>query len=176
VFLSFRDLMEVRIADKFISYGLSPQRVRAAIQEARSIIGDQRPLSTNRFRTDGREIFLRVVEMDERGEQREHLLNLFRRQYEFKQIIEPLLKSIDFDEQGAPRLWWPQGHRGHIVVDPARASAKPIDATTSVPTAVLATAGRYQGLQVASQVYRVPEASVRRAMLFEDTLQQKAAA
>src|SRR5262245_48824262 len=74
VILGFRDLMEVRIAAKFISFGMSAQRVRSAIQEARTIIGDERPLSTNRFRTDGREIFLRVLETDEKGEQRERLL------------------------------------------------------------------------------------------------------
>lgn len=55
--LDFRDLMEVRIADKFISYGVSPQRVRAAIKLARQIIGEDRALSTDRFRTDGRSIF-----------------------------------------------------------------------------------------------------------------------
>ena len=96
-YLGFRDLMEVRIADKFISLGVSSQRVRAAIVLAREIIGDERPLSTDGFRTDGRNIFLRVIENDERGEERERLLNLFSRQYEFRQIVEPLLKSVDFD-------------------------------------------------------------------------------
>src|SRR5258708_1869559 len=62
VYLGFRDLMEVRIADKFISYGMSPQRIRAAIQLAREVLGEDRPLSTDRFRTDGRDIFFRVVE------------------------------------------------------------------------------------------------------------------
>jgi len=176
VFLGFRDLMEVRIANSFIKHGVSPQRIRSAIQEARAIIGDERPLSTNRFRTDGREIFLRVVETDEKGEQRERLLNLFRRQYEFKQIIEPLLKSIDFDQSGAPFQWWPRGRRGQIVVDPTRAFGQPIDAVSSVPTAILARAGQYQGVQAAANAYEVPEASIKRAMQFEGTQQQKAAA
>jgi hypothetical protein len=57
IYLGFRDLMEVRIADKFISLGLTPQRVRAAIRSAREMIGEDRPLSTDRFRTDGRDIF-----------------------------------------------------------------------------------------------------------------------
>jgi uncharacterized protein (DUF433 family) len=175
IFLGFRDLMEVRIADKFINEGLSAQRVRSAIQLARTLIGGDRPLSTDRFRTDGREIFLRVVETDEHGEERERLLNLFRRQYEFKQIIEPLLRTIGFDAKGVPSLWWPLGKRGNIVVDPARSFGQPIDAETRVPTKVLASAGQYQGIPDAARAYEVPEAAVRRAMEFEAGLVQAAA-
>jgi len=175
-YLGFRDLMEVRIADKFISLGVSPQRVRAAIQLAQEMIGDDRPLSTDRFRTDGRDIFLRVVETDEHGEERERLLNLFRRQFEFKQIIEPLLKTIDFDSRGAPLQWWPSGKRAGILIDPARSFGQPIDAVTSVPTAVLAAAGRLEGIERTAHAYAVPLASVKRAIEFEKTLEQRAAA
>src|SRR5262245_13290778 len=45
IWLGFRDLMETRVADGFIRLGLSPQRVRAAILEARTIIGEDLPLS-----------------------------------------------------------------------------------------------------------------------------------
>ncbi len=176
VYLGFRDLMEVRIADKFISHGVSPQRVRAAINLAAEITGEDRPLSTDQFRTDGRDIFFRVIEMDEQGQERERLLNLFRRQYEFKQIIEPLLKTVDFDERGAPFKWWPSGRRGNILIDPARAFGQPIDAVTSVPTAILATAGRHVGIADAARTYDVPQTSVRRAIEFEATMERRAAA
>lgn len=177
IYLGFRDLMEARIADKFIrSYGVSPQRVRAAIQLAREVLGEDRPLSTDRFRTDGRDIFFRVIEMGEDGEERERLLNLFRRQYEFKQIIEPLLRTVDFDKRGTPFQWWPLGRRGNIVLDPTRAFGQPIDAVTSVPTAVLAAAGRHEGIQRAARAYDVPPASVRRAIEFETTMERRAAA
>ena len=176
VYLGFRDLMEVRIADRFISHGVSPQRVRAAIQLAIGITGKDRPLSTDQFRTDGRDIFFRVVEMDEHGEQRERLLNLFRRQYEFRQIIEPLLKTVDFDERGAPFKWWPLGRRGKIIVDPERAFGQPIDATTGVPTAVLAASGRQEGIVRAARAYDVPQVSVKRAIEYEATMERQAAA
>ncbi len=176
VYLGFRDLMEARVANTFISHGVSPQRVRSAIELARGIIGEDRPLSTDRFRTDGRDIFLRVVEMDEQGEERERLLNLFRRQYEFKQIIEPLLRTIDFDERGAPLQWWPLGRRGNIVVDPARAFGQPIDSITSVPTAVLAAAAKRSGIENAARVYQATQSSVKRAVEFEATLEERKAA
>jgi uncharacterized protein (DUF433 family) len=175
IYLGFRDLMETRIADKFIDYGVSPQRVRSAIQLARGFIGEDRPLSTDRFRTDGRDIFLRVVEKNEHGEERERLLNLFRRQYEFKQIIEPLLRTIDFDEKGAPSQWWPMGRRGNVLVDPSRAFGQPIDSVTSVPTAILAAAGRQEGIENAARAFDVPQTSVRRAIEFEAALERRAA-
>jgi hypothetical protein len=168
--------MEVRVADKFIGEGVSPQRVRAAIQLAQQLIGDDHPLSTDRFRTDGRDIFFKVIEKDEHGDERERLLNLFRRQYEFKQIIEPLLRTIDFDSHGLPNKWWPLGRRESIVVDPARSFGQPIDALSSVPTKVLAQAGRVNGIAAAARAYDVPEAAIRRATHFESTMETKAAA
>ena len=176
IYLGFRDLMEVRIADKFINHGVSPQRVRAAIRLASEIMGESRPLSTARFRTDGRDIFFQVVETDENGDQRERLLNLFRRQYEFRQIIEPLLKTVEFDEEGIPLLWWPQGRRANVVIDPARSFGQPIEAVSSVPTAILAAAGRREGITAAAQAYDVPAASVRHAIRFEATMEEQAAA
>jgi hypothetical protein len=178
VYLDFRDLMEVRVADGFITRGISPQRIRAAILMAGEITGEVRPLSTDQFRTDGRDIFLRVVERDERGAEREKLLNLFRRQYEFKQVIEPLLRTVEFDTHGAPSQWWPRGRRGNIVVDPSRAFGQPIDAVTSVPTAILAAAGHQPDLGIggAARAYDVPEASIRRAMEFEARMERRAAA
>jgi hypothetical protein len=176
VYLGFRDLMEVRVADKFIAEGVSPQRVRAAIDLAQQLIGDDRPLSTDRFRTDGRDIFLKVIEKDDHGHERERLLNLFRRQYEFKQIIEPLLKTIDFDPHGLPNKWWPMGRRENIVVDPTRSFGQPIDALSSVPTRVLAQAGQTNGIVAAARAFDVPESAVRRAINFECTMETKAAA
>lgn len=176
VFLGFRDLMEVRVADAFIKNGVSSIRVRAAIQLARDIIEQDHPLSTNRFMTAGREIFLQVIETDEDGNQRERLLNLFRRQYEFKGILEPILRSVDFGEDGNPRLWWPAGRRTNIVVDPARAFGAPIDGETSVPTSVLAAAAAGLGIAEAAQAYDVPAAAVRRAVDFEAGMEHRLAA
>lgn len=176
VFLGFRDLMEVRVAAAFIGAGISARRVRSAIVEARTMIGQDHPLSTNRFRTDGREIFLHIIETDEDGEQRERLLNLFRRQYEFKGIIDPILKTVDFAEDGTPSAWWPAGRRHPIVVDPARAFGAPIDTASSVPTAILARAAEQMGVLSAARAYEVSETSVRHALDFENEMQDRRAA
>lgn len=176
VFLGFRDLMEVRVASAFIQNGVPAVRVRSAIEMAQEVIAQSHPLSTNRFLTAGREIFLHVIETDEDGIEREKLLNLFKRQYEFKGILDPILKAVDFADDGYPARWWPVGRRGNIVVDPARSFGAPIDAETSVPTKILATAGEHMGISHAAKAYEVPEGAVRRAMEFEATMGQRLAA
>ncbi len=166
VYLGFQDLMEARVADSFIKRGISALRVRQAIILAREVLGAARPLSTNRFRTDGRDIFLKTVETDQDGKEREQLLNLFKRQYEFASIIEPILKDVEFDAAGTPSSWWPVGAAKKIIVDPARAFGQPIDDASSVPVAVLAKAGKARGVEATALSYDVPKASVRRAMEF----------
>ncbi|SDP37495.1 hypothetical protein SAMN05428967_1820 [Phyllobacterium sp. YR620] len=170
VFLGFRDLMEVRVADAFIRAGVSAIRVRSTIVAAREMIGQDHPLSSDRFRTDGREIFLHIIETDEEGQQRERLLNLFRKQYEFKGILDPILKTVDFGDDGNPLLWWPGGRKLNVVVDPARSFGQPIDAASSVPTAVLAAAAIQEGIEGAAQAYEVSEASIRRSVEFENSM------
>lgn len=177
IFLGFRDLMEARVADAFIRAGVSSIRVRAAIIAARETIGQDHPLSTNRFRTDGREIFLHIIQEDEDGEKREQLLNLFRRQYEFNGVLDPILKTVDFGEDGNPLIWWPGGRRLNVIIDPTRSFGQPIDATSSVPTAVLAAASTQEGsVKAAARAYNVSETSIRHALEFENLMEQRLAA
>ena len=176
VFLGFRDLMEVRVVDAFIRHGVSAHRVRAAINEARSLIQQSHPLSTNRFRTDGRAIFLHVIETDEDGAERERLLNLFKKQYEFNGIIDPILKTVEFGDDGNPAIWWPAGRRTHVVVDPERAFGAPIDPVSSVPTSVLANVAQSIGVKATSRAYEVSELSVRHAIEFEAAMERRQAA
>jgi hypothetical protein len=166
VYLGFRDLMEARIADQLVRLGVPALHIRQAIILARAVLGAERPLSTNRFRTDGRTIFLRIIAQDAEGRERAHLLNLFKQQYEFSSVIDPILKNIEFDQQGLPAAWWPAGAAKKILVDPARSFGQPIDSESSVPVAILANAGKNHGVTAAAKSYAVPKASIRRAMEF----------
>ena len=66
--------------------------------------------------------------------------------------------------------------RLNVVVDPSRAFGEPIDAITKVPTAVLATAAKFQSLDEVAKTYQVPQSSVRHAIEFESNLELKRAA
>jgi hypothetical protein len=166
VYLGFHDLMEARVADAFISKGLSAQKVRRAIELAREMIGAQRPLSTHRFRTDGQSVFLQMAKEDGKDD----LLDLFRRQYAFREIVAPSLTNVEFDPEGLPSRWWPKGKSAGIVVDPTRAFGQPIDAATAVPAAVLAAAVGAEGsVEAAARAWEVPTSAVRRAVAFTTT-------
>jgi uncharacterized protein (DUF433 family) len=169
-YLGFRDLMEARVAAGFIDAGLSPQKVRRAIEIARDIVKDDRPLSTARLRTDGMTVFLQRV--DETGD--ESLIDLFRKQYAFKRIVEPSLRNLDF-EDGVPARWWPASKSAGIVVDPTRSFGQPVDDATGIPTRILSGSAINEGsIEAAAKVWRVPTASVRRAINFEQELARAA--
>lgn len=173
IYLGFRDLMEVRVAAAFIKQGLSPQKVRRAIQIARDLFGRDHPLSTTSFRTDGRSVFLQLSRED--GDDR--LIDLFRQQYAFRKVLEPSLKHIEFDDSGVPSRWYPRGPSAHIVIDPARSFGHPIETESGVPTAALAAAARAEGsAEAAAKLWDVPVRSVLRSIDFEEALQGRQAA
>ena len=169
LYLSFRDLTEIRVADAFIEKGLSPQKVRRAIELAQKELGESRPLSSAKFRTDGRTIFLQVVNEEGDGD-KDQLLDLFKSQLAFKKIIEPSLKDVDFNER-APYRWWITGREKHILLDPERSFGRPIEDKSSVPTSVLANAYLAEGsFASAARAYDVSVLSVRRSVEFEQRL------
>jgi hypothetical protein len=165
VYLGFRDLMEMRTANAFMEAGVSAVMIRRAIVEARKYVADERPLSTTKFKTDGLSIFLEIAQED--GDPQ--LLDLFRKQYTFKRIIEASLKGVEF-EGIAPSRWWPLTKQKQILVDPERSFGQPIEAETGVPTAILAAAARTEGsLKRAAERWLVPVHAVKRAVEFEGT-------
>ncbi len=171
-YLSFRDLLEARVAACFIERGLSPQKVRRAIALAREVVGE-RPLSTTWLKTDGRSVFLRVVQEDG-GEPQ--LLDLFKRQYAFNAVVEQSLRDIEFDGP-LPRVWWPKGRSAGVLIDPLRAFGQPIERETSIPAEALANAATAEGSpQAAARAWAVPVQAVRRAVVFQQKMEQKKAA
>jgi uncharacterized protein (DUF433 family) len=173
IFLGFRDLQEVRVAATFIARGLSPQRVRQAVEVARDLVGDARPLSTARFRSDGRTVFLQVVEED--GQTK--LIDLFRKQFAFRDILERSLINLDYDEAGIPAVWWPLGRTKSVKIDPARSFGQPIEAETAVPVEALVTAVEAEGSpEAAARVWDVPLRAVRRALAFHREMEARQAA
>ena len=171
VYLSFRDLMEARVAARFVERGLSAQKVRRAINLAREVVGD-RPLSTTWLKTDGRAVFLQAA--TETGSEPK-VINLFTRQFAFNAIIERTLRDVEFDGP-RPVRWWPFGARLGVVIDPRRSFGQPIEQDTSVPAAALAGAAAAEGSpEAAARAWQVPVRAVRRALRFQKRLEQKAA-
>jgi uncharacterized protein (DUF433 family) len=165
LYLSFLDLVQLRVADAFIREGLSPQKVRRAIEYGAEIVSSDYPFATASFRTDGKTVILHVLDA-EGGDDR--LIDLFKHgQYLMQKVIEPSLKGLEFEGDMAAR-WWPLGRAKGIVIDPRRQFGQPIDDATGVPTNVLAQAAKAEGSAAqAAKLFMVPIRSVNRAVAFE---------
>ena len=123
--IGFRDLVELRFVRSFLALGLGLPTIRTCLDRAREIVGDTRPFSTDRFRTDGKTIFLRITEdLDE-----PQLIDLKHRQYAFNTLVSPSFRDLDFEE--VVIRWWPLNKR-MVVLDPARSFGQPIVAETGV--------------------------------------------
>lgn len=162
--LSFRDLIELRFVKAFRDVGLSLPTIRECFKRAVELVNDQRPFSTQRFRTDGKTIFLEITDKVNEGE----LLDLRRRQGVFHRIVAPSLHDLEFDAEAVVR-WFPLGksHR-NIVIDPARAFGRPIVMPAGVPAEVLRDAVEAEGSEEkVAKLYEVPVAAVRDAVAFQ---------
>lgn len=166
-YLGFRDMLEARVASEFIEAGLSPQRVRRAIELAQAVVGE-RPLSTKWLKTDGRSVFLQIANEDADIEPK--CLDLFRDQYAFARIVKESLRDIEFSNN-LPSLWWPRGQKAGVLIDPRRSFGKPIEEETSVPAEQLAAAAVAEGsVEAAARVWDVPVRAVKRAIAFQQQL------
>jgi uncharacterized protein (DUF433 family) len=164
--LGFRDLIELRFVGAFLKAGLGLKTIRHCLDYARQQVGDVRPFSTRKFQTDGRTIFLDTLKASGESE----MLDLKKRQFVMKQVIERSFKDLDIENDAVAR-WRPFKNRASIVIDPTRAFGQPIAARHGVPTIVLADAVKAEGsVARAARIYEVPAAVVRDAANFEASL------
>jgi uncharacterized protein (DUF433 family)/DNA-binding transcriptional MerR regulator len=164
--LSFRDLIELRFVKTFRDLGVGLKTIRDCYRRAVDEVRDDRPFSTQRFRTDGKTIFLEITEKDHDG----RMIDLKKRQQVFRTIIEPSLRDLEFDASTVAR-WYPLGMRHRsVVIDPARSFGRPI-VQGGVPTEILAEAIRLEGsVEAVAHLYEVPKAEVLAAADFEQRL------
>lgn len=164
--LGFLDLIELRFVKAFLDAGLGLQTIRRCLDHARSIIAESHPFSTQRFRTDGRTIFLDSAN----GQVDGALLDLKTDQYVLKRVIEQTFRDLDLDSDVVVR-WRPLDGKTSIVIDPTRAFGQPIAESSGIPTAVLADAVAAEGsIEAASRIFEVPIGIVRDALNFESRL------
>lgn len=164
--LSFRDMIELRFVKAFLDAGLGLKIIRTCLEYAKECVADSRPFSTRKFLTDGRTIFLESARRSGDHE----LLDLNKRQFVIKQVIERSFKDLDIEADTVAR-WRPFGGKKSIVLDPERAFGQPIASASGVPTITLADAVKAEGsLKNAAFLYDVPLSVVRDAVAFEKSL------
>ena len=163
--LGFGDLIELRFVVAFVRAGLGLKTIRHCLTHARDIIGVDRPFSTGLFRTDGRSLFLESLQADGR-----ELLDLKRKQYVFRDVVEQTFKDLDLQD-GEVTQWRPYGGKPSIVLDPHRSFGQPIASASGVPTATLADAADVEGsVERAAFLYDVSVPVLRDVLAFEHQL------
>lgn len=164
--LGFRDLIELRFVQAFLDAGLGLKTIRHCLSYAKDCVDDERPFSTTRFRTDGKTIFLESATVTDD----ENLLDLKKKQYTIKTVIERTFKDLDIDNESV-RRWRPYKGKASIVIDPELVFGQPTTAIYNVPTVALAQAVKAEGSEKAvSQLFEVPLSVVKDAVAFEESL------
>lgn len=129
--VSFTDLIEVVAIGKLREHNLSLPKIHELVRYCREVLKKPRPLVTETFRTDGREIFIeagegRLLEVGKRGGQQV-----------WDEVLAPFLNAIDYHHEFAWR-WWPLGREAEVVVDPDYGFGMPVITGSGVRTEIIA--------------------------------------
>lgn len=164
--LGFKDLIELRFVHAFRDEGVPLQVIRRTLEEARDRLSAPYPFTCKKFKTDGKRIFMEVIE--ETGD--ESLVDIVKRQNVIQKVIGPSLRDgVELDMQGEATRWFPLRGSKVIVFDPARKFGQPILADYDIPTVAIVDAVKAEGgnEKRVAKLYDVSVAAVRKAMEFE---------
>lgn len=165
-YLGFRDLVEARIVKALRLSGIPLQTVRRCLERARMIIGDEHPFSTRNFKSDGKTLFLEILQ----GGEDPILVDLRQGQQAFKTILAQSLNGLEFGDEVAER-WWLLSGKKTIVADPKRSFGLPIIASNGVSTACVAEAVLAEGtVERVAQLYEMRVSEVNDAVVFEQQI------
>lgn len=167
--ISFLDVVELRVVAALRRAGVSLQAIRFAIDFAKRAFNIDRPLSSQRFCTDGQEILMDALEED--GQ----LTSLSRKragQKVFKKIVEQSLLDLEYQDS-RPVRWWPKKSK-YIVIDPSRCFGDPILNEYGISTHTLRDDFNvFHSIKYLSKIYEIPESHIKTAINFERRLDGK---
>lgn len=165
--LSFRDLIEIQFVHRFRQRGVSLRVIRKTLDLATRLLNESYPLSSVRFKTDGKSILAEVAVRSEEGRS---VFDLATGQYLLDFVLPLLYDALEYSELDDLLRWWPLGKDRRVVVDPRKRFGRPI-VTEGVPTAILAGSHDAEGsIPAVARWFEVSEESVRDALEFERSL------
>ena len=165
VVISFLDLTELLFIENFVRYGISIQKIRKAAIIASDLLKTSHPFAIRKMFTDGKTIFAKIA----KKENDTALLDLLKNQYQFEEIIEPLLyECIDFGKHDYAERWWPLGKNHEIVLDPARNMGQPILNKYNVKTELIYELYKTNhSVSEISEWYELDKAAIEAAIRYE---------
>ena len=159
--VSFADLVEIAAIGRLKETGFSLRMIREIVRNCQEILGMPRPLTTLRFKTDGREIFV------DRGDV---LLEVGRnkRMRAWSEVLKPFLQELDYDANQLVARWWPLGRSTPVVIDPQYGFGFPVVAKSGVRTEIILE--RFRAGDLKEQIsadFNIEQVHVERALQFE---------
>lgn len=159
--VSFADLVEIAAIGRLKEVGFSLRMIREIVRNCQEILGVQRPLTTLRFKTGGREIFV------DRGDV---LLEVGRkkRMQAWNEVLKPFLQELDYDANQLVARWWPLGRSTPVVIDPQYGFGFPVVAKSGVRTEIILE--RFRAGDLKEQIsadFNIEQVHVERALQFE---------
>ncbi len=169
--IGFRDLIEARTVRQLRRIGLGLPTIRQCLRAAAQIAGDTHPFSTRKLKTDGKRLYLELLN---EADGVRTVIDLKQRQHAFAKVIEQTFLDLEFDGDVAAR-WWLNPKDKTLVIDPERSFGQPITAKEGIPTSRLFEAVKAEGSeQRVASLFGVPRRVVRDALRYEEGLRAAA--
>lgn len=160
--VSFVDLVEIVAIGRLKRIGFSLPRIRAIVEICQEQLGEEHPLATLKFKTDGRDIFVSLggTLLDASHRRRKGM-------QAWDEVLGPYLETLDYGHDIA-RRWWPLGRGTPVVVDPDYGFGFPVIAGSGIRTEIILERFRAGDLHsVIAEDFNITPAEVERALQFE---------
>lgn len=123
--INFYTLIEFYIYYRLREFGVSSNRINAAHDVLAKHLKTDYPFANAKLLTDKKNIFF--------VEDVETIINADKSlQINLNNIIKPFCKKIEFDNNGFPKRFWPEGKDKSVVVDPDHQFGQPIISGTNI--------------------------------------------
>ncbi len=126
--------------------------------------GESHPFCTQKFVTDGREIFVQLHH--ETGQA--SLFEIGESQQVFAAIFKPFLKELEFGNGNILERWWARGREHQVALDPRRNFGQPMLFAEGIPTAILDRSVKaHSSFVEVARWYELSPEAIQRAVEFE---------
>jgi len=164
--ISFLDLIDLLVVGRFREHGVPMQTVRKVYGRLRERLGSAHPFSHYKLKSDGRTVFLEVV--DDLGDRQ--LEEVLSGQAAMPRVLDRYLKDIEYGRRTQIAERW--NVSPGVVIDPTKNFGKPTAVEAGASTFVLARAfhANGQNAELVADLFATSPQAVLDAVEFEERI------
>ena len=163
---SYLQLIEVAVVAKFRQAKLKLKDIQEAHDLLKILFKCEYPFATYKFKTDGKDL---LIDSDKNNNllREQTLINLNKKgQLEWGELINPLLKTFDYEGEELAVRWHVAGNNSEILIDPQISFGAPTISGT--PTWVLGSRWNSgESVEDIAYDFDLKEDQIKEALLFE---------